>query len=616
MSRTYISACLLSLNICLHSLAAQDISIERIDPPNWWSGMLHNEIQLLVYGDNIAAADKVVIDGDAMQLQSVTRLANPNYLFLDVKIADFADPGYYTMHFHQGERVISRDYLIEQRHDHPGEHQGFDGSDVIYLLMPDRFANGDPSNDVYEGMTDTFDRSHNLMRHGGDLDGIIEHLDYFNKLGVTALWLNPVQENDMYRESYHGYAITDMYRIDRRLGTNATYRSLVERAHKMDLKVIMDMVVNHFGTNNYIIRDLPADDWIHQYPEFTRTNYRGVMQLDPYAAGSDLKLMNDGWFDITMADMNQQNPFVAKYLIQCTLWWIEFAGLDGIRMDTYSYPDKHFLADWAQAVFDEYPAFNIVGEVWEYKSATQAYWLSGANHPGDYDSRIHSLTDFVLKQALDYAFNEDEGWDKGLARIYYTLTEDRLYPDPNQMVTFIDNHDVARYFSVVGEDMAKMKMATAALLTLRGVPQLYYGSELGFTGWSHGEVRPEMFGGWPDHEKNAFTGEGLSAREKEMQDYTLKLLQWRKETPVVHHGKLMHYVPQDKTYVYFRYDDHHCVMVILNRHEQGYELQLDRFEERLQGYFRASDVISGEQFELGGSIDLEPNSATILQLTE
>jgi glycosidase len=480
--------------------------------------------------------------------------------------------------------------------------------------MPDRFANGDPSNDDYPGMTDRLDRKENLMRHGGDLQGIIDHLDYFTDLGVTALWLNPALENDMPRESYHGYAITDLYRVDRRLGDNMLYKQLVRQAHVKGLKVIMDMVVNHIGTNNYLIRDRPMDDFVHQFPEFTRTNYRGIAQLDPYASDADRDLMMNGWFDHTMADLNQRNPLAAKYLIQNTIWWVEYAGIDGIRMDTYSYPDKGFLAQWAETVQLEYPSLNIVGEVWENKATTQAYWLSGANQAGDYDSHIHSVTDFVLQDALSKAFTEEESWHHGLARIYYTLTEDRIYPDPNVLVTFIDNHDIARYFSVVGEDLDKMKMGIVALLTLRGIPQWYYGSELGFTGWSHGEVRPEMYGGWADHTANAFTGTGLTEEERELLAFTRNMLQWRKTAAVIHKGELMHFVPENKTYVYFRYSKDAAVMVAFNLNDHSVDLALDRFAERLEGYTSAENVIYGGSLKLDDKLVLAPQSVAVLEL--
>jgi len=590
------------------NLIAQVPDIERIDPPNWWTGMMDKEIQVMVYGEDIASVDEVSLKYKGVKLHSIQRVENPNYLFLNIGIEKRAAAGNLSITFEKnGESSVIGLPLLERKMD-PAQHNGFDASDVLYLLMPDRFANGDESNDEIPGMEEKINREDIYGRHGGDLKGVIDQMDYIEDLGITTLWLNPVQENNMPKESYHGYAITDFYMVDSRLGSNEDYVKLVDESHKRGLKVIMDMVVNHAGTNNYFIKDLPMHDWIHQFDSFTRSNYRGVMNNDPYVAESDLTLMNTGWFDHTMADLNQKNPYLSKYLIQQTLWWIEYAGLDGIRMDTWSYPDKYFLKDWADAVYRNYPDFKIVGEVWENKAATQSYWLA------DFNSGIDCLTDFVMHEALNKAFIEESSWHTGLWRIYYTLTEDRLYPNPGSMVTFLDNHDVPRFYSSVKEDLRKQKMGLTTLMTLRGIPQVYYGTELALSGHSHGEVRPEYHGGWDDHKKSAFTGDGLEDFEKELLAFTQKLLNWRKDQPVIHYGDLMHYVPVEDVYVYFRYDQSNSVMVILNANEESVELNTHRFRERMDGFSYGWDVMNDNKISDLSKIQIPAVSPIIIEL--
>jgi len=587
---------------------AQNSIIERVEPPNWWTGMVYNEVQLIVYGQNVGSTTEVQIKYPGVRLKNVEHVENQNYLFLTLEIKPRAKAGDVIIHFEMDGSATTHTFPIEERIERPFSHQGFDATDVVYLLMPDRFANGDTSNDELEGMEEKLDRDDIYGRHGGDIAGIRQHLDYIKQLGVTALWLNPVQENNMPVESYHGYAITDFYHVDARFGGNPAYIKMVNEAHDLGLKVIMDMIVNHAGTNNWFIKDLPQTDWIHQHDEFTRSNYRGVMNNDPYVAKSDLAKMNKGWFDHTMADLNQQNPLLARYLIQQTLWWIEYAGLDGIRMDTWSYPDKYFLREWAETVFREYPNFNIVGEVWENKSATQSYWLK------DFNSGIDCITDFVFNEALNRAFTEEKGWHTGLSRIYYTLTEDRIYPDANNLLTFLDNHDLPRFYSAVNEDVRKLKMGLAVLLTMRGIPQIYYGTEVALSGHSHGEVRPEFFGGWKDHTKSAFTGNGLDVEEAGMLDYTRKLLHWRQDSKVIHSGKLMHFVPEEEIYVYFRYDADACIMVLLNANEEAVDVGTDRFKERMNGYSSGTDIMNGKAVPDLNSIRVPPVSALIIEL--
>jgi len=585
----------------------------KVEPPNWWAGHEMNTIQLMLYGDNISGKTVKFSGLAEVKLIKTHQVENPNYLFLDIEIAKNCEPGVLSISLGKKREKLSYDFKIQARNVSEDVHQGFSPSDMIYLLMPDRFANGDESNDDL-GMKEGINREDNLGRHGGDLNGIIDHLDYFNQLGVTTLWLNPVQENNQPVESYHGYAITDFYKVDARFGTNELYKSLVDKSHDKGLKVIMDLVANHCGSEHWFIKNLPEADWIYQYDSFTRSNYRGVTNLDPYASEEDFVKMKKGWFDKTMPDLNQKNEHLATYLIQNSIWWIEYSGIDGIRMDTWSYPDEDFIRRWASEIKRIYPTFGIVGEVWENRSSTQAYWLEDANGNAVED---YTLTDFVWKEAVTRALTEDENWDQGLARIYYTLSEDRLYNSPNDLLTFLDNHDVARTMSVLSGDLDKMKMALVLLCTQRGTPQVYYGFELGYEGWSHGEVRPEFYGGWSDHSKNAVTGVGLTEKEKELQNFTKSLFNWRKsQGDFWTEASLYHYVPESGVYTYFRENAEKKIMVILNHSKDNQTVKMDRFKSALNGYGQLKNVLTQQNHSITDDIILGQNQFLVLELVK
>lgn len=594
-------------------LNAQKITLKRIEPAFWWANMKSPELQLLVHGDNIAQA-QASLNYEGVELLGSVRLDSPNYLFLNLKISPNAKPGKFNINFQSGRKSQTYTYELKDRANSPKGQQGFSPADVMYLLMPDRFVNADPNNDNLPGMLEQTNREDLYGRFGGDIKGIIQHLDYIVDMGYTALWLNPVLENNMPKQSYHGYAITDFYKVDARFGSNEDYLKLIALCHEKGLKVVKDMVINHAGGEHWFVKDMPSKDWVHQFPEFTRSNYRGVMNVDPYVAQSDFELMKKGWFDTTMPDLNQRNPYLAKYLIQNSIWWIEYAGLDAIRMDTYSYPDRYFLADWAEAIFEEYPSFNIVGEVWEKQASTQAYWLSGSPNADGYDSKIRSITDFVIHQTLDLAFKEDGGWETGVSRLYYTLSQDRIYPKNTENVTFLDNHDVPRFYSTNDKNINRLKMALATLLTTRGVPQVYYGTEWLDEGFSHGEVRPETPGGWADHDKSIFTGKNLSSEQKDMMKYCKTLLNWRKKKKAIHEGKLIHFVPENGIYVYFRTIEDDAVMVVLNNKEEAQTLNTARFAECMQGYNYGWDVINGFKIDNLKELKLKAKSALILDL--
>jgi glycosidase len=612
----YFSLFLMSLLSFLHLGAhAQLPDIQRIEPPFWWVGMQNPELQLLVHGKDLAQAT-VSVSYPGVRLGETVRTDNPNYVFLTLHLAPGTKPGLVPLVFGQGKQSRTVNYEVRAKSPAQGRGQGFDQSDLIYLLMPDRFANGDPTNDYVAGMLEKPDRKAPFGRHGGDLQGVIGKLDYLQDLGATALWLNPVLENDMPASSYHGYAITDFYAVDRRFGGNDAYLRLIEQAHARGLKVVQDMVANHIGSSHWWMKDLPAQDWVHQFPAFTRSNYRLAVISDPHASQADSAQMTNGWFDTTMPDLNQNNRLLARYLVQNSLWWIEYAGIDGIRMDTYPYPDKDFMAHWTREVLREYPRFNIVGEVWIHSAAITAYWLKNTFNRDGYQSTLPSVTDFPVFEAATRAFNEPTGWADGLSRLYHVLAEDFVYEKPENNVIFLDNHDVTRYFTSVRENLGSFKLGLAFLLTTRGIPQVYYGTEILMTGDGgfHPGVRKDFPGGWPGDATDAFRPEGRTPAQNEAFNYLRTLANWRKRTPVVHHGKLTHFLPENETYVYFRHDGQACVMVALNNSDQPKTLDTKRFAEVMAGYATARNVLTGEQLTQLGTLALPAKSATVLEL--
>jgi len=452
--RIYIQVALLffaMLSSSVFASKAPGSDKPRIEPPNWWVGMVHQDLQLMVYADNISAC-RVSIDYAGVELKETILIDNPDYLFLNIRISDQAKPGKFDIRFMDNKKQkYHYSYELFERESGSANRQGFNSSDVIYLLMPDRFANGDTTNDNIADMKEKANRKNPDGRHGGDLKGIAANLDYFHELGATTLWLNPVLENDMPAYSYHGYAITDFYEVDKRFGSNEDYRELISSAHQKGLKVVKDMVFNHYGTSHWWTDNLPMHDWINEWPEFTRSNYRAGTIMDPYASQSDKDKMLRGWFDTKMADLNQSNPYVANYLIQNSIWWIEYAGLNGIRMDTYPYSDKEFMTRWVKVVQDEYPDFTVLGEAWLNVVPQVAYWQDNDFNPDGFKSHLPYVFGFPLKYAITDAFNEENGWSTGASRLYESLSLDYLYSDPLKTVTFADNHDADRYFFTVGQ---------------------------------------------------------------------------------------------------------------------------------------------------------------------
>lgn len=612
--RKLVLSVFLILSISVMALAQ---TISRVEPPMWWIGMQNPQLQLMAYGKGISSAT-VSFVYPGVELVSVEKTDNPNYLFINLQILSSAAAGTMQLTFTlpNGAKV-THPYQLLQRKEGSAQRKGFDASDVVYLVFPDRFANGDTSNDYIKSMGDSLNRENLYARHGGDIQGIINNLDYIQQLGVTALWLNPVFENKQPAASYHGYAITDFYAVDPRLGSNALYTDFIDRAHQRGIKVIKDMIFNHCGDGHWWVKDLPSSDWVHAWPEFTRSNYRGAVVSDPNASEYDKRIMSDGWFDNSMPDLNQKNPFLATYLIQNSIWWVEYAGLDGIRMDTHPYPDKDFMASWAKAVMAEYPNFNIVSEVWLNYPAWCAYWQTGANNRDGYDSAVPTVMDFPLMYAMYEAFSEESGWDKGLMRLYEVLAHDFLYANPMNILTFPDNHDVTRFNRAEDKSLGRYKLAMAFLLTTRGIPQLYYGTEIlmtGDKGEGDGVLRRDFPGGWPNDKRNAFTKEGRTKPEGEAWDYISNILNWRKTASAIHNGKLTHFLPENDIYVYFRYNKEQRVMVILNSGYTPRLLKTERFNELLNGYSKGKDIISGKNIDSLSKIQLSPRSAMIIEL--
>ena len=582
--------------------------------------MKNNQLQLLVHGENIAHTTPE-FQYEGVQLDHIVLTENPNYQFVYLKICPDTKPGTFPIRFMKEEKTVaSYTYELKEREEGSAGRNGFSSADVMYLFMPDRFANGDLSNDSTDDTAEKADRKQQGGRHGGDIQGIINHLDYLNELGITAIWSTPVLEDNCPTYSYHGYAISDYYKIDPRYGTNEKYREMVEKCHEKGIKVVMDMISNHCGSAHWWMDDLPAEDWIHQHEKFTRTNHEKKTANDPHASQVDKKLNFDGWFDITMPDLNQQNPLLLQYLIQNAIWWVEYSGLDGIRMDTYPYNDYDAMSKWAKGIMDEYPNFNIVGECWQNEAHEIAFWQRNSINPLGYNSYLKTVMDFPLNGALSKCFNEEEGWSTGLRRIYNSIANDYLYPDLNNILVFAENHDTQRYNKVLGEDIDKYKLAITFLATTRGIPQLYYGSEIMMTGdkeTGDGDIRRDFPGGWPGDEINCFTDEGRNAVQNEAFNHTRKVLNYRKNNPVIHTGKLMHFIPQDGCYVYFRYSDEKTIMVVLNNNEKKeIELEGNRFKEVLSDFTSGYEIVHDLKFDDLHRIKVPAKTGYIIELSK
>lgn len=596
---------------------AQAGALQHAAPPSWWVGMQDPTLQVMLHGENLAALEPQ-IDYPGVSLDGVTRVENPNYLFVNLRISPDARPGTLQISLSDGNRSVSQDLPLQAREPGSRERRGFGPEDVIYLITPDRFANGDPSNDKVAGLTDGLARSEPYGRHGGDLQGIIDHLDYLADMGYTQLWLNPVLTNDQPDGSYHGYAQTDLFNVDPRFGSNAIYKELSSQARDRGIGLIQDIVLNHIGSEHWWMADLPSSSWINYGGRFKPTSHHRETLHDPHGVAADRRRFQDGWFVETMPDLNQRDPQLARYLIQHTLWWIEYAGLTGLRIDTFPYPDREFTGRWAQAILAEYPQLSVVGEEWSLNPALVAYWQRGANRHTPIASGIPNMMDFPLHDALIRTFKaEKEAWNSGLNTLYQALANDFQYADPYQLVTFGDNHDMSRLFTLLGEDEARWRMAMTVLMTTRGIPQLFYGTEILMSNpgtESHGVIRSDFPGGWPGDDRSAFTGKGLTVQEREAQTFTKKLLNWRKSSAAVQHGRLVHYTPEDGVYVYFRTSGADKVMVVINRVPEPRSLDLERFREHLGASSQARDVLNEQTIGLDQSLAVTGQTALLLEL--
>ncbi len=591
--------------------------IKKLEPSSWWVGMKDPHLQILIYGNDISKYD-ISIDYKDVSIQQVHKVENPNYQFIDLLISEEVKAGTFQIKLKSGNKVIETyDYILNEREEDSANRKGFGSEDAMYLIMPDRFANGNPQNDSVPGMSENANRRKDYGRHGGDLKGILDHLDYIQEMGYTAIWLNPVLENNQPRSSYHGYAITDFYQIDARLGSNEEFRELTKACEKHGIKMIMDMVFNHCGSAHWWMDDLPMHDWINQWDEFTRSNYRLSTISDPYVSKYDKDLSVKGWFDTTMPDLNLENKFMLTYMIQNSIWWIEYVGLSGIRMDTYPYPDKNGMAQWTQRILDEYPDFNIVGEAWITEASKLCYWQKDFHNRDGYNSHLPSLMDFPMQDAIKKAFNEEDSWGQGMERLYNTLADDHLYPNPLNMVVFPDNHDEGRILHSLDNDIEKLKMALAYSATTRGILQIYYGTELLMNGdglKGHANIRKDFPGGWSKDSINAFIKEGRTAEQNQVFNYIKKLLNFRKQSDALKFGKTLHFIPEGGIYVYFRYTDNDCVMVILNNNNSAKKLDTSRFSEKLQEYSEGTNVITGRSINNLKLVNIKAKSALVIQL--
>jgi len=601
---------------------AQAPAIDHMDPPFWWAGMQNKGLQLMVHGPAISELEPA-LDYPGVRIASVSRVASKNYLFIDLVVDVGAKPGSFDIAF-RGKDGRSAVYAYKLLAREPGSAQrrGFDTKDAIYQVMPDRFANGDPKNDSVAGLPDKLDRKLGHGRHGGDIQGMIDHLDYIAGMGFTQLWPTPLVENDMPAASYHGYAATDLYKIDPRYGSNEDFKRLSTEARKHGVGLIQDVVLSHIGMNHWWMKDLPTPDWINHPGTFVATRHHRTAVHDPYAAREDADNFTTGWFSPGMPDMNQTNPYVANYLIQNNIWWIEYAGLSGLRIDTFGYSDGRFLSEYTRRLMAEYPNLNMVGEEWSKLPSLVSHWQRGKVNFNGYVSAMPSLMDFPLTEAMRDALarkDRGDGRDDNIFNdVYETLSQDYLYPDPKRLVLFEGNHDMARLFSVVGEDFARYKMDIAFVMTMPRIPHFYTGDELLMTSdvkvRNDNSYRTDFPGGWAGDKVNAFTGSGLGARQREAQDFVRKLVNWRKNSPVIHEGKLMHYAPENNTWIYFRYDDKKKVMVALNANSKEMVLPAARFREMLDGVASGRDVLSGKTHTLKDEIRLPAKSVLILEI--
>ena len=616
--RHYINRLGLQILLLILPFLSPAQTIHRIEPGNWWVGMKLNTITLLIYGHEIQHVEPS-INYAGVKIIKTEKTENPNYLFVTIQISPQTSVGIARIDFKKaGKTIITKDFPLLAREKNSADRTSFSAKDAIYLIVPDRFANGDTTNDNTAGSLEKLNRANESGRHGGDFQGIINHLDYIQSLGFTQIWNTPLIENNMPKYSYHGYAATDFYKIDSRFGTNELFKTFVQEARKRNIGVIWDVVLNHCGLEYYFVKDLPTKNWLNFQDTKVRSNHNKTTLLDPYVTIQDRQEYTGGWFDDHMPDLNQKNPLLASYLIQNTIWWVEYAGLSGFREDTYSYADKDFLARWTKVITDEYPNFNIVGEEMTNMIELSAYWQKDKINADGYQSYLPSLMDFSLTDNLVKSLTSSHHWFSTWRDTYQSLGQDFHYPHPENLLIFPDNHDMDRFYSRLQHDFDKWKIGIALYMTMRGIPEFFYGTELLFTNEKTGNDglrRGDFYGGWKDDKKNALTKEGLTEQEIEAQTYFARLLNWRKHKEVIHTGKLKHFAPgKNDVYVYFRYNDKGKVMVILNKNLEKVTLDMDKYKEMITLNFNARDIISNKLISVNNTLEILPKTAMILEI--
>ena len=588
--------------------------VQKVEPPFWWEGMKDATLMITLYGDDLSS---YTITSENLTVSKVVHLESPNYAFVYLDLTNTTVGLHELTLHHDTKPAISVPYEIHTRRAGSAMRKGFDSSDFIYLIMPDRFANGDPNNDAHPDLADKPNRNDPWARHGGDLQGIIDNLDYIEDLGVTAIWNTPVVEDNDPKGSYHMYAASDVYQIDRRFGSNQTYKHLSEALKKRNMKLIMDYVVNHWSLEHYMIKDLPSSDWINQWEEFTPSSHAKEIFSDPYASEIDKKEMVNGWFVESMPDLNQQQPQLLKYLIQNAIWWVEYADLSGFRVDTYPYNSRDEVTQWSKAIMDEYPHFSIVAESWLMNPLHLSYWQkdSPIAAMSGFNSQVTHVKDFALYNAIHEAFvGETPWWDQKMNKIYKVIQNDFVYATPNNLMVFLENHDTTRINEIL-PDFRDYQIVTTLMATIRGVPQTYYGTEIGMKGAKEkgdADLRRDFPGGWPEDPRNAFTKTGRTQIENQYYDFTSKLFQWRKNEAVIHHGKTLHYSPKNEVYVYFRYTDEKSIMVILNANKEAQTIDFGRFSERIGDTPNGKDVFHKEDVLFSKPLTLPAKSTKII----
>ncbi len=607
---------LLNLGFQTEAKKKAEIIVHRVEPLSWWTEMAQSELQIMLYGKDIASAE-VSINYPGVNLFRKEKTGNQNYLFLYLNISSQTQPGVFNIQISKNKITQIVPYELKKRKEKSALRKSFDESDAIYLLMPDRFANGNLDNDSVTGYHQAVHREVPGARHGGDIEGVISKIPYLADLGITALWTTPLFDNNDSNYSYHHYACSDYYKIDPRLGNNDDYLRLSDSCHRKGLKLLIDVVPNHCGSSHWWLKDLPSTDWFNKWPSYTSSNYRMTAWTDPHASESDLYRLTHGWFAPNMPDLNLQNPLLFDYLRQVYTYWIELANIDGMRVDTYPYNDINTAARFIQAIRKEYPAMNVVGECWVKTPAQIAYYQSGNNNKDGFDSKLTSVMDFCLKDVLSDAFNESESWEGGMASFYLHYAQDFVYPNPNLIMNFLDNHDIDRYSTSVKSDIQKYKMGLAMLITARGYPQIYYGTEImidGIAGSYEGN-RFDFPGGWPSDKHNAFVPEGRTNLENEVFNYLKILLNYRKKNPVLQSGLMKQFIPENGIYVNFRYNKEKTVMIIANNNNLGNKgIQLGRFKEMLTDKTSATEITTGISYNLQNPIPVPAKSVLILEL--